>query len=143
TLITSAPMSPRDMEQKGPASTRVRSMTRIPARGGRGFFWADTLRLAVATEPSPPDALGQALGDRRDLLAPGPGAPPEQASPAREAHVGEVKHIIERFDAHARADPDASRLRAVAKEARAAPELHQGHFQPPPQSPPPPVDSRS
>src|SRR5499426_3186841 len=125
TLITSAPMSPRDMAQKGPASTRVRSMTRMPARGGRGFFWADALRLAVATEPSPPDALGQALGDRRDLLAPGAGAPPEEAGPVREAPVGEVKHIVERFDAHARADPDASRLRAVTEQPRAPFELDQ------------------
>src|SRR5262245_19223479 len=127
TLITSAPMSPSDMAQKGPARTRVRSITRIPARGGRGFFfWADALRLAVATEPSSPDALGQALGNRRDLLAAGPGPPPEEARPVREAHVGEVKHIIERFDADARADPDASRLRAVAKEARATLELDEG-----------------
>ena len=34
-LITSAPMSPRDMAQKGPARTRVRSMTRMPDSGAR------------------------------------------------------------------------------------------------------------
>src|SRR5215467_8118662 len=127
TLITSAPMSPRDMAQKGPARTRVRSITRTPARGVRGFFFgAGALRLAVATEPSSPDALGQALGDRRDLLAAGSGAPPEQARPVREAHVREVKHIIERFDAHARADPDAPSLRAMAEEARPALQLDEG-----------------
>src|SRR5215467_5782611 len=127
TLITSAPMSPSDMAQKGPARTRVRSITRMPARGGRGFlFWADALRLAVATEPSSPDALGQALGDRRDLLAAGPGPPPEEMRPVREAHVGEVKHIIERFDAHARADPDTPSLRAVAEEPCPALQLDEG-----------------
>src|SRR5262249_59191819 len=111
-------MSPKDMAQKGPARTRVRSMTRTPARGGRGFFFgAGALRLAVATEPSSPDALGQALGDRRDLLAAGSRAPPEQARPVREAHVRQVKHIIERFDADARADTDDSPLRAVDKQA--------------------------
>src|SRR5262249_59287674 len=123
-------MSPKDMAQKGPARTRVRSMTRTPARGGRGFFFgAGALRLAVATEPSSPDALGQALGDRRDLLAAGSGAPPEQARPVGEAHVREVKHIIERFDAHARADPDASGLRAVAEEPRSALELDERDVQ--------------
>src|SRR5215468_1089156 len=123
-------MSPRDMAQKGPARTWVRSITRIPARGGRGFFFgADALRLAVATEPSSPDALGQALGDRRDLLAAGPGPPPEEARPVREAHVGEVEHIIERFDAHARADPDTPSLRAVAEEPCPALQLDEGDME--------------
>src|SRR5262245_44338620 len=130
TLMTSAPMSPSDMEQNGPASTRVRSMTRTPASGGRGVFLTEAFLtgafcLPVATEASSPHALGQALGDGCDLLAPGAGAPPEEAGPVREAHVGEVKHIVERFDAHARADPDPSRLRAVTEQPRAPFELDQ------------------
>ncbi len=41
-LITSAPMSPRSILQSGPASTRVRSMTRMPQSGssfGRVFVY--------------------------------------------------------------------------------------------------------
>src|SRR5215470_17418317 len=126
TLMTSAPMSPSDMEQNGPASTRVRSMTRMPASGGRGAFlpgeafFTGALVLSVATEPSSPDALGQALRDGCDLLAAGAGPPPEEAGPVRKAHVGEVKHIVERLDAHARPDPDPLRPLAVAEEPRAA-----------------------
>src|SRR5260370_31229224 len=37
TLMISAPMSPRIIEQNGPASTRVRARTRIPASGGLLF----------------------------------------------------------------------------------------------------------
>src|SRR5262247_1694071 len=135
TLRTSAPMSPSDMEQNGPASTRVRSMTRTPASGGRGVFFltgsflTGAFCLPVATEASSPHAFGQALGDGCDLLAAGAGAPPEEAGPVREAHVGEVKHIVERLDAHARPDPDAPRLLAVAEEPRAAFELDERDVQ--------------
>src|SRR5262245_1866134 len=110
TLMTSAPMSPRIIEQNGPASTRVRSSTRTPASGGffpvspgggegRGegvrFLFAESFfLLAVATRPSPPHALDHALGDGRHLLAAGARPPPEEPGPIREPHVGEVKHMI-------------------------------------------------
>src|SRR5215470_20029256 len=83
TLMISAPMSPSDIEQNGPARTRVRSMTRMPARGGLGrrlpaaFFLLVVFFLDVATGPSSPDAFRHALGDRRDLLASGARPPPE------------------------------------------------------------------
>jgi hypothetical protein len=47
-------MSPRIIEQNGPASTRVRSRTRMPASGGReglfleGFFADFLCLLAIA-----------------------------------------------------------------------------------------------
>src|SRR5215468_5085942 len=129
TLMTSAPMSPSDMEQNGPASTRVRSMTRTPASGGRGAFLTGAFLLRVATGPSSPDAFGQALGDGCDLLAAGTRPPPEEAGPVSEAHMGEVKHIVERLDPHARPDPDAPRLLAVAEEPRAAFELDERDVQ--------------
>src|ERR1700730_13253654 len=123
TLMTSAPMSPSDIEQNGPASTRVRSMTRMPASGGRGCRFTGAFFLAVATGSSSPDAFGQALGNGCDLLTAGTGSTPEEPRPVREAHVGEGKHIVERFDAHAGADPDAARLRSMAEEPSAALEL--------------------
>src|SRR5262247_2327498 len=79
TLITSAPMSPRDMAQKGPARTRVRSITLMPASGGFGCppraagagrrrdDVAFVFVLAFATGSPFPHALDQALGDRRHL----------------------------------------------------------------------------
>src|SRR5215813_7590300 len=140
TLMTSAPMSPRIIEQKGPASTRVRSSTRIPVRGGRVFrstredrevaaellFATVFFFLAVATRSSPPHTLDHALGDGRHLLATGARPPPEEPRPIREPHVGEVEHMIERFDTHARADPDAFRFLAVTEEPGAAVQLDEG-----------------
>src|ERR1044071_2515378 len=127
TLMISAPMSPSDMAQKGPARTRVRSMTRRPARGGRVCLFTGAF-LAVATASSP-DALGQALGNGGDLLTAGARPAPEEPRPIGEAHVGEVEHIIERLDAHTGADPDAARSLAVTEEPRAALELDEGDVQ--------------
>src|SRR6266545_5895041 len=125
-LMTSAPMSPKDMAQNGPASTRVRSITRMPWSGARGRFVADTFLLAVvATGPSSPETLDHALGDGGDLLAAGARSPPEEPRPIRVPHVGEVEHVVERFHAHARAYPDATRLLTVAEEPGAAVQLDQ------------------
>src|SRR5712692_2782879 len=135
TLMTSAPMSPSDIEQNGPARTRVRSMTRMPARGGLGrarptaFLLGVVSFLAVATGPSSPDAFCHALGDRRDLLASGARPPPEEPRPAGEAHVGEVEYAVQRFDADARADLDSARLLAVTEQSRPAFELDQRDVQ--------------
>src|SRR5262244_4310328 len=78
TLMTSAPMSPSDMAQKGPASTRVRSITRTPCSGGRAVPRAadrEVVRepaalreraLVLATGPPVPHALHHALADGGD-----------------------------------------------------------------------------
>src|SRR6266568_5056369 len=129
TLMISAPMSPSDIAQKGPARTRVRSMTRRPARGGRGCLFTRVFFLAVATRASSPDAFGQALGNGCDLLTPGARPTPEEPRTVGEAHVGEVKHIIERFDAHAGPDLDAACPLAVAEQACASLELDEGNVQ--------------
>src|SRR5258705_3282719 len=129
TLMISAPMSPSDMAQKGPARTRLRSMTRSHARGGRGCFFTGVFFLAVATRASSPDTLGQALGNGCDLLTAGARPTPEEPRPVSEAHVGEVKHIVERLDAHTGADLDAARSFAVTEEARSALELDEGDVQ--------------
>src|SRR5712691_11886753 len=129
TLMISAPMSPSDIKQNGPARTRVRSMTRMPARGGLGRRLIGVFFLCVATGPSSPDAFRHALGDRRDLLASGARPPPEEPRPAGEAHVGEVEYAVQRFDADARADLDSTRLLAVTEQSRAAFELDQRDVQ--------------
>src|SRR6266446_1742784 len=129
TLMISAPMSPSDIEQNGPASTRVRSMTRIPASGGLDRFPTRAFCLAFATGSSLEEPLGQALGNGRDLLAAGTGPPPEEPRPVGITHVGEVEHAVEGFDPDPRADPDAARLLAVAEEPRAPLELDQRDVQ--------------
>src|SRR5690349_13877820 len=112
TLMTSAPMSPSDIVQKGPASTRVMSITRTPESGGRlrreaaGFAArrGAVMReraLVLATGPPVPHAFHDALADGGDALAARAGAPPEQTRPVREAHVREVEHRIDRLHRHA------------------------------------------
>src|SRR5262247_1324835 len=75
-LITSAPMSPSDMAQKGPARTRVRSITRMPDSGprarvpeGRRALPTRDVRLAVFTSFPFHEAFDEALADGGDLLA--------------------------------------------------------------------------
>src|SRR6266700_3015925 len=77
TLMTSAPMSPSDIEQNGPARTRVKSMTRMPASGGRGFLLTGVFFLAFVIRPSLEESLGQALGNGSDLLTASACPPPE------------------------------------------------------------------
>src|SRR6266496_4965808 len=101
--MISAPMSPSDIEQNGPARTRVRSMTRIPASGGLDRFPTRAFFLAFATGSSLEEPLGQALGNGRDLLAAGTGPPPEEPRPVGITHVGEVEHAVEGFDPDPRA----------------------------------------
>src|SRR6185312_3764182 len=142
TLMTSAPMSPRDMVQKGPASTRVMSITRTPWSGGRvrpeaagrevrrgAVFRERALVLVLATRPPVPHAFHDALADGGDPLAARARAPPEQTRPVREAHVGEVEHRVHRLHRDPGADLDPVGGRAVAEEARAALQLHQGQVQ--------------
>src|SRR5215468_10427549 len=93
TLITSAPMSPRDIAPNGPASTRVKSMIRMPESGAR-FVARERgveprgFRSGFFTRFSFPQALDEALADGRDLLAAVAGPPPEQTRPIGESHVG-------------------------------------------------------
>src|SRR5439155_19056366 len=87
TLITSAPMSPSIIAQKGPARTRVRSRTRTPASGP----------LAFATESSFPRALREALRDRAHALAGATGAAPEQPRPVERAEVRQVVDVADRL----------------------------------------------
>src|SRR5438094_940878 len=109
-LITSAPMSPSIIAQKGPARTRVRSSTRTPASGP----------LAFATESSFPRALREALRDRAHALAGATSAAPEQPRPVERAEVREVVDVADRLDGHPRADLEPLGLGAVADEPRAA-----------------------
>src|SRR5712664_4834595 len=88
TLMTSAPMSPSIIAQKGPARTRVRSRTRIPASGA----------LLFATWSSFPDALGQALRDRVDTLAGAAGAAPEEPHPVHRAEMREIVNVTHGLD---------------------------------------------
>src|SRR5580704_4049745 len=140
-LMTSAPMSPSDIAQKGPASTRVRSTTRTPWSGGRagrraagGLEWAFGIALRerallVATGPPVPDTFHDALADRGDALATRAGATPEQARPVGDPHVREVEHGIHRLDRDMRADLDALGGGAVAEEPGTALQLDQGEVQ--------------
>src|SRR5438046_7336872 len=105
-LMTSAPMSPSVIEQNGPARTRVRSRTRMPARG----WSARDTRLAF------PDSLGEARGDRVHAVARAARAPPEEAGAVQRAEMGEVVDVVHRLDRDARADAQPARLRAVADE---------------------------
>src|SRR3990172_1749527 len=137
TLMTSAPMSASAMEQKGPASTRVRSTTRIPASGGRtarerpraareaGF----DRTVSLPTRPPFPDALDDALGDGGHLLAPGARPSPEEARPIGEAQGREVEDGVHGLDGHARPDLDAAGLVPVAEEPRPALEFDQRDVQ--------------
>src|SRR5882724_2435725 len=129
TLMTSAPMSPSDIEQNGPARTRVKSMTRMPASGGRGFLLTGVFFLAFVIRPSLEESLGQALGNGSDLLTASAGPPPEEPRPVGITHVGEVEHAIEGFHPDARADLDPARLLAVTEESRASLELDQRDVQ--------------
>src|SRR6266850_4713311 len=119
TLITSAPMSPRIIEQNGPASTRVRSRTRTPASG----------RSARGTLPPLPHPLGETPRDRVDAVAGVAGAPPEQPRALHRPQVGEIIDIVDRLDRHPGADFDPAGVRAVADEAAAAAKLDDGEVQ--------------
>src|SRR3989454_4431999 len=114
-LMTSAPMSPSIIEQKGPARTRVRSRTRTPASG-----WS-----ARDTFFSFPDSFGEAPGDRVDAVAGAAGASPEQAGAVQCAEGGEVVDVVHRFDRDGRADPQPPPLRPAADEPGAAPQEDQ------------------
>src|SRR5262245_2163910 len=138
-LMTSAPMSPSDIAQNGPASTRVRSMTRTPWSGGRAAPAAFARRLGAAdlreralvfaTGPPVPHALDDALADGSDPLAACAGALPEQARPVGEADMREVEHGVDRLHRDVRADPHALGRGAVAEQPRAAFELDEGDVQ--------------
>src|SRR5438093_200785 len=106
-------MSPRIIEQKGPASTRVRSSTRIPDSG----------RSARGTVFPLPHPLGQAAGDRVDAVAGAPGPAPEQARAVQGPQVREVVDVVDGLDGDGGADLEALDVGAVADEARAAVEL--------------------
>src|SRR6266481_1760258 len=134
--MTSAPMSPSDIAQNGPASTRVRSMTRTPASGGRarrgaaGFVArrGAVLRvraLVFATGPPVQDAFHDTLADGADALAARAGAPPEETGSVGESHVREVEHRGDCLHRDVGADLDPVGGRAVAEEPRAALELHE------------------
>src|SRR5215468_2942574 len=114
-LITSAPMSPSIIAQKGPARTRVRSSTRTPASGP----------LACATETSFPRALRETLRDRAHALAGAAGAAPKEPRTIERAEVREVVDVADRLDRHPRADLEPLRLVAVADEPRAADQIDQ------------------
>src|SRR5919106_3843725 len=118
-LITSAPMSPRIIEQNGPASTRVRSRTRIPVSG----------RSARGTFPPLPHPLGEAPRDRVDTIAGTAGATPEQSRPLHRAKVREIVDVVDGLDRHRRADLESVGSGPVTDEAAAALELDDGDVQ--------------
>src|SRR5215472_18733943 len=139
-LITSAPMSPRNMDPNGPARIRVKSITRTPARGGRAVLLllaardalrgarAD-LRLVLSTGHSFQESFDEALADGRDLLAAIPRAPPEEPRAVGEPHVREVEDRVHVLHRYVRSDLDAASLLAVTEQTRAALELHDGDVQ--------------
>src|SRR5262245_42129903 len=130
TLMTSAPMSPSIIEQKGAASTRVRSRTRMPARGGVVADWVrDGEGSVFGTGPSFPGALGQAPGDGVHPIAGATGAPPEQAGAVERAELGEVEHVVDGLDGYPRTDLDPPRLRAVEDEASSAVQPDEGDLE--------------
>src|SRR5262245_25466873 len=112
--MTSAPMSPSIMAQKGPARTRVRSRTRIPASGA----------LLFATWSSFPDALGQALRDRVHTLAGAAGAAPEEPHSVHRAQMREVVNVTHGLDCNPEADFEPGGLGAVADETGAPDQFH-------------------
>src|SRR6185503_7959337 len=141
-LITSAPMSPSDMAQNGPASTRVRSTTRTPASGGRldvrraadfGRAADAVLRtrrsVFLATGPPVPQTLDYALADGGDPLAASTRSAPEEARPVGESGVREVEHGVYRFHGHVGADLHALGGGAVTEEPGAPLELHEGQME--------------
>src|SRR5258706_15821039 len=85
TLMTSAPMSARIIEQNGPASTRVRSRTRMPSSG-----------LIFGTSSSFPDALGEAARDRVHPVPGVSGTAPEDARAVERAEMREIVHVVDR-----------------------------------------------
>src|SRR3989442_8439046 len=103
-LMTSAPMSPSIIEQKGPARTRVRSRTRTPASG-----WS-----ARDTFFSFPDSFGEAPGDRVNAVAGAAGASPEQAGAGQCAPGGGVVDVVHPFDRDGGGDSHPPRLPAAA-----------------------------
>src|SRR5437773_2372370 len=119
TLMTSAPMSPSIIAQKGPARTRVRSRTRIPASGA----------LLFATWSSFPDALGQALRDRVDPVAAVAGPATEEPHPVHRAEMREVVNVTHGLDCNPGADFESLGLGAVADEAGAPDQLDQRDVQ--------------
>src|SRR5262249_42043565 len=124
-LMTSAPMSPRNMEPNGPARIRVKSRTRMPASGARERAGADVF-LALFTWPPFQEPLDEALADGCHLLSAIPGPPPEQARPIGESQVREVENRVHVFYRDLGSNLDAAGLLAVAEQACPAFELHDG-----------------
>src|SRR5262245_6123533 len=119
TLMTSAPMSPSIMAQNGPARTRVRSRTRIPARGA----------LLFATWSSFPDTLRQALRDRVHTLAGAASAAPEEPIRVLGVQMREVVDVTHGLDCNPGADFQSGGLGAVADEAGAPGQLDERDVQ--------------
>src|SRR5262245_46815161 len=124
TLMTSAPMSPRNMEPNGPARIRVKSTTRTPARGGRDRVGRRerTVDFCLALLTGSPfyEPLHEALADGGDLLATIARATPEQARAVGKAEVREVENRVDTLHRYDRSDPDATRFLTVAEDARTA-----------------------
>src|SRR5262245_49183917 len=116
-------MSPSIMEQKGPASTRVRSRTRTPVRGAAEGERRPARPSLFGTRFSFPGPLGPAPRDGVDAITGPSGPAPEEPSAVESAELREVKHVVDRLHGHPRSDPDSLRLRSVAHEARPAVEL--------------------
>src|SRR5262245_29637761 len=126
--MTSAPMSPRNMEPNGPARMRVKSMTRIPVRGAREragradvflalFTRLPDVFLALFTWPPFQESLDEALADGRHLLPAIPCPAPEEARPVGESQVREVEDRVHVFHGDLRSNLDAASLLAVAEKA--------------------------
>src|SRR5258708_38996865 len=96
TLMTSAPMSARFIEQTGPASTRVKSRTRMPSSGREA--------LTFGTGSSFPGAFREASHDRVHPVTRPAGAAPEDPRAIERAQVREIVHVVDRFDGDGRAD---------------------------------------
>src|SRR5437764_15489283 len=99
-------MSPRIIEQKGPASTRVRSSTRTPDSG----------RSARGPMFPPPHPLGQAAGDRVPAIAGAAGPAPEQARAVHSPQVRGVVDVVDRLDGRLDAALEPLHLGPVARE---------------------------
>src|SRR6266446_1021213 len=116
-------MSPSIIEANGPASTRVRSSTRTPARG------LPERLPRLATGRSFPDSLHHAPRDRVDPVAGAAGAPPEETGAVERAEMGEVVDVVDGLDGHGGADPEAAGLGPVAEEPSPALQLHEGQVE--------------
>ena len=127
TLMTSAPMSPSDIGQNGPASTRVRSMHAHPAcaagltgvRSSRG----DAACASGVFATRPPVRACDTLAMRRSLAA-RPRAARRARARSAQAQVREVVDVVDRLDRRRGAPILSPRVPvAVAEEPRAALEL--------------------